>query len=51
MTNLIAAFLNFSNAVKMQFITHTEEVLLLLYKHVSVKVSEGRIGIMCEICM
>jgi hypothetical protein len=51
MTNLIAPFRNLSNAVTMQFITHREEVLLLLYKHVSVNASEGRIGIMCEVCM
>ena len=51
MTNLITAFRNFSNAAKMQFITHREEVLLLLYKYVSVNASEGRMGIMYEIYM
>jgi hypothetical protein len=51
MTNLIATFRNFSNAAKMQFIIHREEVLLLLYKYVLVNASEGRVGIMCEIYM
>lgn len=51
MTNLITVFRNFSNAAKMQFITHRKEVLLLLYEYVSVPASEGRMGVMCEIYM
>jgi hypothetical protein len=51
MKNLIAAFRNFSNAATVQFITHREEVLLLLYEHVSVNASEERIVITYEVYM
>jgi hypothetical protein len=51
MTYLIAAFRNFSNEAKMQFITHREEVLLLSHKYVSVNASERRMGIMYEMYM